>query len=266
MGRTRMRWMLAALVALLLAWSGVAVLDAPDSGAVLAAEGGDGGGGTTPTTPDEVDADAESEIPSSVLGLLWNSGIFGWIIILLSIVLVALSIETFLNFKPEKLMPEGLLVEVEETLDNGEYEEALDICQQEDIFLTRIIGAGLGKMANGFTRMEEAIGEEAEAQATLLHQKLGYINLIATIAPMLGLLGTVAGMVTSFGEIARNPSATAQDLAGGIYVALTTTLLGLVVAIPGTVIFTFLRNRTVKTIMDMGVVCGEILDRFRVEE
>ncbi|MHC4870471.1 MAG: MotA/TolQ/ExbB proton channel family protein [Planctomycetota bacterium] len=208
----------------------------------------------------------DGEIPDTVLGLLWNSGLCGYIIIVLSVVLLALSIKTFFEFKPDKLMPEDVLEDLENALDQGEYEQALEICQTEDVFLTRIVGAGLGKMANGFTRMEEAIAEEAEAQATLLHQTLGYINLIATIAPMLGLLGTVSGMVTAFGTIARNPMATAQQLAGGIYVALTTTLLGLVVAIPGTIIFTFLRNRTIKSIMDMGVINGEILDRFRVEE
>lgn len=218
----------------------------------------------TPPAPEEGGGDGE--IPDTVLGLLWNSGLCGYIIIVLSVVLLALSIKTFFEYKPEKLMPEDLLADIEGALDEGEYEQALEICQSEDNFMSRIIGAGLGKMANGFGRMEEAIGEEAEAQATLLHQTLGYINLIATIAPMLGLLGTVSGMVTAFGTIARNPMATAQQLAGGIYVALTTTLLGLIVAIPGTIIFTFLRNRTIKTIMDMGVINGEILDRFRAEE
>lgn len=270
--RSWMKWTGIVLVAFCAVGS-VQALVAPLASVAMAedAAGGETGAAAAPAAVPDADggaaaADAESKIPSSVLGLLWNSGLCGYIIIILSVALMALSIETFIAFKPEKLMPEPILIEIEESLDNGEYENALEICQSEDIFMTRIVGAGLGKMANGFTRMEEAIGEEAEAQATLLHQKLGYINLIATISPMLGLLGTVSGMVTAFGEIARNPTATAQDLAGGIYVALTTTLLGLIVAIPGTIIFTFLRNRTIKTIMDMGVICGEILDRFRVEE
>jgi biopolymer transport protein ExbB len=253
-----------AVLAVLLVLA-AAQIAAPQHGRVVAGEDGGAEAAGTEDEPEEVEEEM-AEIPDTVLGLLINSGPAGYLILILSVVLVALAIETFLSFKPEKLMPEDLLQEIEETLDNGEYEQALEICQEEDVFMTRILGAGLSKMANGFTRMEEAINEEAEAQATLLHQKLGYINLIATISPMLGLLGTVAGMIKSFGIIAGDPSATAQDLAGGIYVALTTTLLGLTVAIPGTVVFAFLRNRTIKTIMDMGVVCGEILDRFRVEE
>jgi biopolymer transport protein ExbB len=253
-------WAAVMMVAILVVAAGGAMLS-PTAGTVLAAEG------ETPAAGDGApEGDGDSEVPDSVLGLLVGSGPFGWTILILSVVLVALSIQVFFDFKPEKLMPEPILVEIEEALDNGEYEQALEICQAEDVFMTRIIGAGLAKMANGFTRMEEALGEEAEAQATLLHQKLGYINLIATISPMLGLLGTVSGMVTAFGKIAMSPTAGPQELAGGIYQALTTTLLGLVVAIPGTIIFTVLRNRTVKIIMDMGVVAGEILDRFRIEE
>ncbi|MHC4885342.1 MAG: MotA/TolQ/ExbB proton channel family protein, partial [Planctomycetota bacterium] len=208
---------------------------------------------------------AKPKIPTTVLGLLINSGIFGWLILVLSVVLLAVSIQTFMEFKPDKMMNEDVLAEIEEALDNGEYDAAIEICESEDTFMTRIIASGLGKMANGFGRMEEAIGEESETQATFLHQRIGFINLIANISPMLGLLGTVSGMVGAFKQIALNPTANAQDLAGGIYEALTTTLLGLCVAIPGTIIFTFLRNKVVKIVMDQGVINGEILDRFRTE-
>ena len=133
--------------------------------------------------------------------------------------------------------------------------------------MTRILGAGLAKMANGFERMEEAMTEEADAQATILHQKLGYINLIAGVSPMLGLFGTVSGMISAFGKIAELEAPNAKDLAAGIYVALVTTFLGLLVAIPTTTAFTFFRGRVVKLLMVMGIISGEILDRFRpVEE
>ncbi len=204
-----------------------------------------------------------NELPEGPIGMIIASGVIGWLICILSIVALGLMIENLMAVKREKLMPDDLLADIEGALDEGQYEEALDICQAEDCMMTRILGAGLSKMANGFERMEEAMAEEADAQATLLHQKLGYLNLIAGTAPMMGLLGTVGGMITAFGEIARNPSATAADLAAGIYVALMTTLLGLIVAIPSTVGFTFFRGRVVKILMVMGIIVGEILDRFR---
>lgn len=205
----------------------------------------------------------EVSVPSGPIAMIGASGFIGWLICLLSVVTVALMIENLVSVKREKLMPEGLLADIEGALDEGEYEEALDICQAEDCMMTRILGAGLSKMANGVQRMEDAMGEEADAQATLLFQKLGYINLIAGTAPMMGLLGTVSGMIGAFGEIARNPAANAADLAAGIYVALMTTLLGLIVAIPSTVAFAFFRGRVVKILMVMGIITSEILDRFR---
>lgn len=204
-----------------------------------------------------------SSVPEGPVALLVNSGVVGWLICLLSVVSLGLVIENLMSVKREKLMPDDLLADIEGALDEEQYEEAIDICQAEDCMMTRIIGAGLGKMANGFDRMEEAMGEEANAQATLLHQKLGYLNLIAGVAPMMGLFGTVQGMIGAFGEIARNPTANAAELAGGIYVALMTTLLGLMVAIPTTVAFAFFRGRLVKILMVMGIISGEILDRFR---
>lgn len=241
---------------------------------VMAQDGAAGAGGAQPVAGGQAagggggaQTAASSELPNGPLEMVLASGFIGYIIVLLSVVAVALAIENLIAIKREKLMPDDLLADIENALDNGEYEEALEICQAEDCMMTRILGAGLSKMANGFERMEEAMAEEADAQATMLHQKLGYINLIAGVAPMMGLLGTVSGMIGAFGEIARKPTANAQDLAGGIYIALMTTLLGLIVAIPSTAAFAFFRGRVVKILMVMGIITGEILDRFRpVEE
>ena len=108
--------------------------------------------------------------------------------------------------------------------------------------LTRVLGAGLSKMANGLERMEDAMAEEADAQATMLHQKLGYLNLIAGVAPRMGLFGTVGGMITSFGVLATEANPSPGKLAGGIMIALLTTFFGLCVAIPTTAAFTFFRG------------------------
>jgi len=217
------------------------------------------GGAATPAEPDN--------LPRGPVAMALAGGVVGFVILLLSVVALALCIENLVAIKREKLMPDDVLADIENALDNGEYEEALEICQSEDCMMTRILGAGLSKMANGFERMEEAMAEEADAQATILHQKLGYINLIAGVAPMLGLFGTVQGMISAFGKIAELEAPNAKDLAGGIYVALVTTFLGLLVAIPATAAFTFFRGRVTKILMVMGIITGEVLDRFRpVEE
>jgi biopolymer transport protein ExbB len=173
-------------------------------------------------------------------------------------------IEALMAVTPERLMPEGDLEELEELLDAGDLQGAIEQCEDlEEVFLFRAIGAGLAKAPQGLERMESALSEELDAQATMLHQKLGYLNLIAGLAPMLGLMGTVQGMIDSFGTIATATNATPQQLAGGIYVALTTTFLGLIVAVPSSAAFTIFRGRLIKILNNAGMVCGNIMDRFR---
>ncbi|MCX7934247.1 MAG: MotA/TolQ/ExbB proton channel family protein [Planctomycetota bacterium] len=224
----------------------------------LAAWGGEGSG-TTTTAPA-----AESNVPQGVFELwILGGGFIGFIIIACSIIAVALGIEFYVANTREKLIPEDLLADVENALDNQQYEEAVAMVENNDNMLARILYAGLSKMGQGVERMESAMAEEADAQATILYQKLGWINTIAGVAPMLGLYGTVQGMIKCFQQIALSNNPTAQDLAGGIFVALVTTFQGLTVAIPCLLIFTFFRGRMVKLMNAMSLVMGEILDRFR---
>ena len=219
--------------------------------------------------PGVLEAGEEAEkkkLPEGAVEMVIASGEIGWCICILSVVVVALIIEAWMTIKREKLIPEDVLADIEANLDEGNYEGAMEICQNEDCMLTKIVGAGLNKMDLGFDRMADAIAEEADGQATLLNQKISYINLIAGVAPSAGLLGTVQGMIGAFGEIAGNPSANASDLAGHIYVALMTTLEGLVVSIPAAVMFSFLRAKVVKLLMVQSVINGEILDRFRGQQ
>lgn len=205
----------------------------------------------------------KSSVPEGPVDMILASGTIGYLLCLLSVVATGMVIENLMSLKREKLMPDDLLEEINGAIDEGNYEGALEVCQNQDCMMTRVIGAGLNKLSFGIERVAEAIGEEADAQATNLNQRLGYINLIAATAPSIGLLGTVSGMVGAFGEIATNPSASAADLAGGIYVALMTTLLGLVVAIPSSIMFTILRGKVLKLLMALSIINGEVLDRFR---
>lgn len=109
--------------------------------------------------------------------------------------------------------------------------------------------------------------ETGDIEANKLHQKVGYISLIAAVAPMLGLFGTVSGMIATFNVIA---SAQTQpkpaDLASGISQALVTTYEGLLVAIPLTVFFVIFRNRIVNIILEVGGLTEELMSRFKVRK
>lgn len=180
--------------------------------------------------------------------LVYIAGACGWVFgpvfLLLSFVLVALLVMCFLQIRKAILMPPALAEQFEQHLEAKEYQPAYELAKSDDSYLGHVLAAGMGKLQAGYpaaaAAMEEAQGEE---QMKLEH-KISYVSLIGALAPMLGLLGTVTGMVGSFKKIADNPGVAPKpdQLAGGISTALVTTLIGLWIAIPAILFFQMFRN------------------------
>ena len=191
-------------------------------------------------------------------------GFCGIVIVLLSVAGLALVIDFGVNLRRDKLIPPHVVSEIEQLFEQEQYEQAIELCEAEDCFFTRILGAGLAKLGAGFERMTTAIQEAAEEEMTALYHKIGWLALIGTIAPMLGLLGTVIGMIDSFSTIVgKGGAANPVDLADGISKALVTTFEGLTVAIPVLSAYTFFKNRVARIMLELGVITGDLLDRFR---
>lgn len=193
-----------------------------------------------------------------------QAGIVGLAIMLLSIVALALIIENIVSLKRDKLAPPELIDEIQALFEEEKFQEAMELCEDEPSYFTRVCGAGIAKIGHQFEAMEKSIEEMGDEESIKLHQKIGWLSLIANVAPMMGLLGTVMGMVTAFNEIASsNGQANPADLASGISQALLTTMLGLIVAIPVTASFAFLRNRLIKTVIETGAIVEDLFERFR---
>ena len=166
--------------------------------------------------------------------------------------------------KRDKLAPPELIDEIEVLFNDEKFQEAMDLCEEEETYFTRVCGAGIAKIGQPFEVIEKSIEEMGDEESIKLHQQIGWLSLIANVAPMMGLLGTVMGMVTAFNEIAASQGqANPADLASGISQALLTTMLGLIVAIPVTAAFAFLRNRLIKTIIETGAIVEDLFERFR---
>jgi biopolymer transport protein ExbB len=193
-----------------------------------------------------------------------SMGSCGIVIVLLSVAGLALIIDFAVNIRREKLVPQDIVSELEQLFEQEQYEQAMELCDAEDCFFTRICGAGLAKLGAGYERMTEAVQEAGEEEITALNQKIGWLSLIGTVAPMLGLLGTVIGMIEAFSKIASMAGAAGPaELAVGISKALVTTLMGLMVAIPVLSAYTFFKNRVTRVMLEVGVITGDLLDRFR---
>lgn len=210
-------------------------------------------------------AAAATEEQGMTLGkFLDGGGAVGWVIIVLSVVGMALVIDNFVNQRKQKLMPPDIADEVQALIEAGEYQEAMELCESNPGFFTNVVAAGLPKLNASFEAMEAAVKETMEEEQLKQLMRLGWLSLIAAVGPMLGLFGTVQGMIGAFQQIAATKGAAdPASLADNISLALITTLDGLLVAIPITSAFVFLRNRLVTATLEVGAVVEDIFERFR---
>jgi biopolymer transport protein ExbB len=212
-------------------------------------------------------ADAAAEPESrSLMETFQDAGTIGWLIVALSVVALALVIENFVSLRRDKLAPPELIDEIQALFDEGQYQEAMELCENEPSFFTRICGAGVAKIGHSFDVIEKSLEEMGDEEAIKLHQKIGWLALIANVAPMMGLLGTVGGMVSAFQTIASSAGqASPAELADGISQALLTTMFGLIVAIPTTGAFAYLRNNLIRSVIEVGAIVEDLFERFRPE-
>jgi biopolymer transport protein ExbB len=215
------------------------------------------------------DADATA-VPApprqSYLGWLYTSlgPLYSVIFLGLSFALVAVFVMCLMMARRESILPQHLIDGFEAHLNAKKYQEAYELAKSDESFLGKVLSAGLARLTSGYPQAIEAMQEVGEEENMQLEHRLSYLALIGTISPMFGLLGTVDGMVQAFEVIAHSqtqpkPSA----LAGGIAMALVTTLVGLWLAIPAIAAFNILRNRFGRLVLEVGIVSENLMSRFQ---
>lgn len=189
-------------------------------------------------------AGADSAPADGIFDLVKAGGWVGHTILLLSVVAVSIAIEHLLTIRRTTLIPPGLPEKVRDLLRSGQFAQAAQQCNLQPSALGHVLQAGIGEAEGGWSAIEKAMEDALAEQAARLHRKAEYISVIGNIAPMLGLLGTVLGMIDAFSTVAASQgTAQAGQLAKGIYEALVTTVEGLIVAIPSLAVFAIFRNR-----------------------
>ena len=183
-----------------------------------------------------------------------------------TVVAVALIVEHFFSIRRDRIVPADLEEELAGHMALKDYAVAADVCRSGDSFLARVDEAGLSQRGGmfGFFDMQNAMQEVSEREVSKLYRKLEYLSFIAAAAPMLGLLGTVTGMIRSFNTIAATEGAARpSQLAGGISEALVTTCMGLIVAIPTMFFVSQFRNRVDSYVAEAETVVERLMGRFR---
>lgn len=170
----------------------------------------------------------------------------GWVmplIVLCSVLALAISIERYIALNPQKIAPPHLLATVWRQLKAGELDAQRLKSLRQGSPLGKILAAGLANRSQGRDVMKESIQEAASHVVHDLERYLNTLGTVAAISPLLGLLGTVLGMIRVFTEITTQGTGNANALAGGISEALITTAAGLAVAIPALVMHRFYTGR-----------------------
>ena len=185
------------------------------------------------------------------------------VFLILSFTLVALFVMNLLSARRETVCPDHLIENFEANLDQKNYQEAYEMAKADESFLGNVLSTGLAKLTAGYPQAVEGMQEVGEEESMKLDHRLSYLALIGTLSPMIGLFGTVHGMINAFSSIAQaGGSPDPNELAKGISTALMTTLIGLAIAIPAIAAYNILRNRVQRLVLEVGIVSENLMSRF----
>ena len=188
------------------------------------------------------------------------------LIVLCSIVVLAICIERLYTLNPKKIAPPHLLATVWKQLKGGEMDATKLKTLKQSSPLGRILAAGLSNAYHGREVMKESIQEAAQHVVHDLERYLNTLGTIAAISPLLGLLGTVVGMIRVFAEIMSQGTGNASVLAGGISEALITTAAGLTVAIPALAMHRYFIGKIDSIVVELEQETIKLVDALHSEE
>ena len=202
----------------------------------------------------------------SLLELFETTGPVGYLMVLCSMIGTALVIEHAVNLRREKLAPAPLVQDLQALIDEEQYDEAIELCDQEGGYMSNLVGSALRMRHAGYEEMIAGLEAAANEESVKLQTKISYLSLIGNIGPLLGLLGTVTGMISSFQVIEHLKAPTPGDLAKGVYESLVNTTMGLFIGIVFLTAFFVFKNKVTKMTMSMNLQAVDLLKHLAAVE
>jgi biopolymer transport protein ExbB len=193
-----------------------------------------------PAAADAAEGVARKE--KNFMDLFHEGGVVMYFLALASVLVMTFTIEGLMKLRAAKLAPPALIARLREAISSGNYQEAWLISKANPSFLGNVVGAGLERLGRSKDAVDFAVQEAAVREGTLLKANTQYLSVIGVVAPMIGLTGTVIGMIKAFDELGRSGITNPSALAAAIGEVLVATASGLVVAIPAFVFFYVLKN------------------------
>lgn len=197
----------------------------------------------------------------SYLEMFLKGGYMMWPILLCSIIGIGIIIDRLIAVRKAKLNVPAFMVKIRGYLKRGDVQGAIGYCLEDKSSASNIIRKGLKKYRLGHERVKEAIENAGKLEIGKLEKGLSMLATISGVAPLIGFLGTVTGMIQAFVQIEDlQGSASPSDLAAGIWEALITTAFGLAVGIIAYTFYNYLVSKISKVVIDMEVISNDVVD------
>ena len=219
---------------------------------------------------DAAASEAVVEEQTTLWGLITQGGWAMWPLGLFSVGMIYLIVQNFLSLREIELLRPDLMPTFTMLMKDKKVVEAHSLCAENETLFTYVFSAGLERCSTrgeiNFSKVKEAIEEASTEEVTTYMRTVDYLSIIGATAPMLGLLGTVSGMIKAFQTIGSKGMGKPQELAGNIGEALVTTATGLIIAIPAMLFYYYFRNNFIKTTATLGRNIGALLDTLETGE
>ncbi len=197
----------------------------------------------------------------------WSGSALGkivlWILILMSMVTMALVIMYALANRSDNIMPGDTVDHYADLLEEKRFRDAIEFAEMDDTTFGQVMHATLSQASNGYAAMERAIEEQADLLGNKRVRSIELLNVLGAVGPMIGLFGTVYGMIEAFQVIVtKGGQPNPADLADGISTALVTTFWGLIVGIPAVAAAALIRNKIDGNMVEVMVQSEELISQF----
>jgi len=198
--------------------------------------------------------------------LFLMGGAVSWLLLIASILIMAFAIEAVIKIRIGRLAPPAVYAQLKDAFVSGNYPQAMQICAANPCYLSRIVQAGLERLGRGRESAEKAMGEVTAKEINDLKSNINYLSVIGVVSPMVGLTGTVIGMMKAFKTLGSSGAADPSKLSANISEVLFATAFGLFVAIPGFVLYYVFRNRVQTVTVAVDQQIGHLFDEVPFEQ
>ena len=224
---------------------------------------------SAPEPPAEAAKAPTPHASMNLIVIITRAGWFGvlvWLLLLAClIVCIALVVDSYLTVREKQISPPMLVESVRSAISEGDIMKAMDHCEHNPGPLAKILLAGFGNVEEGFETIQDAVSVAADIESEKLLERVTYLSVISNTTPMLGLIGTVQGMIYAFFTLGTQEAGAAQQamLALNISHGLWATAVGLGTAVPATIFFFYFKNKATKFILGMEALTLDIIKSLR---